>query len=103
MPPGEHASAACLQARTDYTRHGAPPRPVGHAARGAADASMTNENSKENLTGRSRGVLAVMADDSELTLISGPFSYTVLVHRLPGAGRSRSVQLSSTSTQLCYC
>jgi hypothetical protein len=38
---------------------------------------MTNEYSKENPTGRSIiVVLAVMADNSELSLASGPFSYT---------------------------
>jgi hypothetical protein len=61
---------------------------LGHTARGAADAVVTNEYSKENLTGKRIVVLAVMEDDGELSLTSGPFSYTVRTNTFTEAGRS---------------
>jgi hypothetical protein len=58
-----------------------------HTALGAIGAATKNENSKEKLTGRSIIVLVagLTADDSELILALGPFSYTFQVLRYPGA------------------
>jgi hypothetical protein len=58
----------------------------GHTARGAADAVMKNEYSKETLTAKSIVFLAVMADDSEELLQVHLDHHQV--HRFPGAGRS---------------
>jgi hypothetical protein len=55
-----------FRAGSDCARR-VPSHAVSHTTRGAADAMMTNEYWKENLTGRSKVVLAAMADDSALT------------------------------------